>query len=218
MSMEEFSNSSASTSKVIIQFPHKLWLGNISKKYKYANILITAFVPISHNPFIGNSMITIRCDKIEALLSDLEFQPSLLSYSIMERTKDTITLSTRTKDNLLLRSIVKNFILVKLPVKVYEGKAEFVINGSREDIDQFIEDLSQRGMEVQIMNLGKYSDNLKNIWLTTKQYKVYQEARKQGYYDHPRKITLTNLAGSLGMAKSSLSTMLQRIHNVLLGN
>ena len=136
----------------------------------------------------------------------------------MERSHDSVILSARTQDNLLLRAIVKNFILVKLPVKVYEGKAEFVINGTRSNIDNFIKMLSEKGIKTEIMNLSQFSGDLKNIWLTTKQYIVYQEARKQGYYDHPRKLTLTKLADNLGMAKSSLSAMLQRIHNVLLGN
>ena len=216
--MTEHPLPTASTSKLIIHYPPKLWLGNISKKFHYANIKITAFVPIQQDPFVGNSMISIQSNLLEKILADLENEPSLLAYSIMERDNNAAIISTRTKDNLLLRAIVKSFILVKLPVKVYDGKAEFIVNGTRSNIDEFIADLYDHGIKVDIMNLGQFSDNLKNLQLTSRQYEVYQEARKLGYYDHPRKLTLTALADHLGMAKSSLSSMLQRIHNALLGN
>lgn len=212
------SPQTASTSQLIIHYPSKLWLGQLSKDFPHANIQITAFVPIKQDPFVGNSMITIRSVEIEKILSQMEKYPSLLSYSIMEQSGNTLVLSTRTKDDLLLRAIVKNTVLIQLPVKVLKGTAEFIINGSRTNIDDFISDLNSKGIQVDIKNLGHFSEDLLDLKLTTRQFEVYQEAKKHGYYDNPRRINLTNLAEKLGIAKSSLSGMLQRIHNALLGN
>jgi len=47
---------------------------------------------------------------------------------------------------------------------------------------------------------------------------IYLKAKEAGYYDSPRKITLTELAEKIGMAKSSISSILQRIHKKLLGS
>ncbi|MHA1585196.1 MAG: helix-turn-helix domain-containing protein [Promethearchaeota archaeon] len=207
-----------STSKLIIHYPPKLWLGNISKKFPNLKIEITAFVPININPFIGNSMIRIIGIHLDDVLKKLEQQPSLISYSIMKRNPTELTLNTRTKDNFLLKSIVKNGILVQLPVKVIEGTAEFIIDGGRSQIDNFITDLNSKGIKVDIINLTCYTTNIVKAQLTPKQYQIYQSAKKAGYYDTPRKITLTELAAELNLAKSSLSGMLQRIHKKLLGN
>ena len=208
----------ASTSNLIIHYPKQLWLGLLSKDFPHASIQITAFVPIEHDPFVGNSMISIRSVNVQDVIEKLETYPSLISYSVMEKQQDTLIISAHTKDNLLLRAIVKNGLLVHLPVKVSEGTADFIINGSRGGIDNFISDLNQKGIQVDIKSLGHFTNDIINHQLTTKQHQVYFAARKAGYYDKPRKITLTGLAEQLGMAKSSLSTMLQRIHNALLGN
>lgn len=212
------SPQTASTSQLIIHFPPQLWLGQLSKDFPHSNIQISAFVPIEQDPFIGNSMISIRSTKIDNILTRLEAYPSLVSYSVMERSGNTLTLSTRTKDDLLLRAIVKNLVLIQLPVKIVNGTADFIINGSRSNIDSFITDLNQKGIQVDIKNLGHYSEDLSDLKLTPRQYEVYLQAKKYGYYDHPRQINLTKLAETIGMAKSSLSGILQRIHNALLGN
>lgn len=212
------SPQTASTSNLIIHFPPQLWLGQLSKDFPHANIQITAFVPIEQEPFIGNSMICIRSSQITEIMAHLENYPSLLSFSVMERDHHTLILSTRTKDNLLLRSIVKNGILVSLPVEVTSGTAKFIVNGGRSNIDQFISDLTSRGLTVDIRSLGHFSDDPISLKLTAKQHQIYLEAKEAGYYDNPRKISLTKLAEKLGVAKSSLSSMLQRIHNALLGN
>ena len=207
-----------STSKLLVHFPPQLWLGNISKHFPFLQIHIKAFVPISQDPFVGASMVQLDGEESKKVLEYLKTQKSLLNYSIFEESAFSLIINSQTRDPLLLRSIVKNAILVSLPVKVYEGKAEFVINGNRGDINGFIESLEDKGVKVEILQIGGYSGNPVEKQLTPKQYKVYQQARTMGYYDSPRRINLTSLADELHLAKSSLSSMLQRIHKRLLGN
>lgn len=211
-------NLDASTSRLVIFYPPQLWLGNFSRKFPYLEIKITAFVPISVEPFIGNSMIQISGVISQEIFDFLEKQDSLISYSVLEKSEQGLFLSTHTKDPFFLKAIVKSGILVKLPVKVFEGTAEFVINGSRENIDEFITILGNKNIQVEIKQLGTFDPNLISFTLTPKQYEIYQQAKNMGYYNSPREITLTDLAVKLNMAKSSLSGMLQRIHTRLLGN
>lgn len=211
-------NDNASTSRLLIHYPPQLWLGNISKKFPFFNIQIIAFVPISHEPFIGHSLIQISGINPYNILEAVKVEPSLIHFSVMKEAKTEIVLSTQTKDEFLLRAIIKNMILVSLPVKVYDGKAEFRINGERSHIDGFIQDLANKGMKIEILQLGGYTKDPCVDILTVKQYEIYQKVRSLGYYDSPRQISLTELAEKLEVAKSSLSTMLQRIHKKLLGS
>lgn len=208
----------SSTKSILhIHFPPQLWLV-LTKKFPYLQFEIRAFVPIEQDPFVGNSLIAVTGTNPEQILSDLDNHPSLLSYSIMERSPNQIILNTITRDQFLLISIVKNMILVDLPVPVSNGVAEFTVSSTRENIDLFIADLENRGLQVEIKTIGNYSqDSLAQI-LTPRQYEVYQTAKDCGYYNSPRQITLTELAQEMDVAKSSLSTMLQRIHSKLLGN
>ncbi|UYP44069.1 hypothetical protein NEF87_000354 [Candidatus Lokiarchaeum ossiferum] len=208
---------SSTTSKLLITFPNKLWLGELSREFPYFQFEIKAFVPISHDPFIGNSLITITGHKPSQILPKLDTHPSLVKYSIMEQNESFISINTQTNDQFLLMSIVKNLILVQLPFKIANGIAEFIISSTRENIDKFIDDLTSKGISVEIKSIGHFSEDLLKEELTSRQFFIFQEAKKAGYYDVPRKITLTDLAQNLDIAKSSLSSMLQRIHNKLLG-
>ncbi len=91
------------------------------------------------------------------------------------------------------------------------------ISSSRENIDKFINDLTQRGLKVELRNIGNYSKKVFENELTSRQFTIFSKAKSLGYYDVLSRITLTDLAKNLQMAKSSLSTMIQRIHNKLLG-
>jgi predicted DNA binding protein len=51
--------------------------------------------------------------------------------------------------------------------------------------------------------------------LTPRQRFVFDTAMQEGFYDVPRRITLTELAVVLGVAKSTLSAQLQRIESTV---
>jgi len=211
------SGSSSSSSTLSIILPDKLWLGKLSRAFRMGCFEIISFIPIQSEPAIGNSMIKISSINPEEILSEIKKHPSLVSVKVMERGPTHITVETQTRDQFLLRSLIQNKILVKLPVGIEVGRAKFNIYAQRENIDNFIEDLNKKGMKVEITNLGQYKDNFLKLSLTERQLFIYRKARETGYYESPRKINLTDLAEYLGLAKSSLSSMLQRIHKKLLG-
>jgi len=51
--------------------------------------------------------------------------------------------------------------------------------------------------------------------LTPRQREVFEAASREGYWDVPRRINLTELAGLLSIAKSTLSNQLQRIESAV---
>jgi hypothetical protein len=206
-----------SKSKISITMPDKLWLGEISRKYPSFEFRITAFVPISQEPFIGNSLISITGFLTEPVLKHIQNHPSLKELHILKESACCIDLETRTFDPLLLEAIVKNSILVNLPVVIQEGIASFEVSGSRENINKFMEFLETRNVKCELKEIGEFSQNTDYL-LTPRQQEVYDAAKKSGFFEVPRKINLSTLAESLGMAKSTLSSMMQRIYAKLLGN
>lgn len=206
------------SSKLSIEFPDKLWLGQLSREFPYYKFEIKSFIPIKLEPFVGNSLITISGNQPNMLLEKIKNHPSLKSFFVMEQSATQITLNTQTHDQFLLQSIVKNSILVKFPITISQGKAEFLVTGSRENIDKFIEELTAKGIKVELKQIGDYVENDTKEGLTNRQYFIYLKAKEKGYYDSPRKISLSELAKELEMSKSSLSAILQRIHKKLLGS
>jgi hypothetical protein len=210
---------SGATSKLLVTFPNKLWLGNLSRTFPYHRFEVKSFIPISQDPFVGNSLIGINGTNPSQILPHLSDEESLIDYFVMEKGTTSITLNVRTKDQFLLKSMVDNFILVDFPIVIEKGIGSFYINASRKQIDQFIESLKTKNIEVELKSIGSYGedDAILKSTLTNRQYFIYTKAKEEGYYNSPRDITLTELAEKLDVAKSSLSSMLQRIHKKLLG-
>ena len=207
-----------SSSTLILNLPDKLWLGKLSREFPYFYFQISSFMPINQEPAIGNSLIKITGRNPKRLLEKIKSHPSLVSLQLLEDNPTSITIETQTKDQFLLRSMVKNRILVKLPVIVESGNAVFNIIATRNNIDEFVQDLTtKKGIQVKIKKLGNYTDDFLELNLTERQYFIYKKAKESGFYDSPRKINLTELAKELNLAKSSLSSILQRIHKKLLG-
>ena len=210
--------SIGTTSIIRIIFPEKLWLGQLSRQFPNFQFEIKSFIPISQDPIIGNNLITITGTNPSQLLVNLQNHPSLVSYFVLEESPTQITLNTQTKDQFLLKAIIKNYILIKFPVKIDNGQANFTVTSSRENINQFMQDLNEVGIEADLKSIGHYTENENENVLTPRQNIIYRQARESGYYDTPRRISLSELADQLKISKSTLSTMLQRVHKKLLGN
>ncbi len=210
--------SIGTTSIIRITFPEKLWLGQLSRQFPNFQFEIKSFIPISQDPIIGNNLVTITGTNPSQILVNLQNHPSLVSYFVLEESLTQMTLNTQTKDQFLLKAIIKNYILIKFPVKIDNGQADFTVTSSRENIDQFMQDLNEVGIEADLKSIGHYTEDENETILTPRQNDVYRQAREAGYYDTPRRITLSELADQLKISKSTLSTMLQRVHKKLLGN
>ncbi len=71
---------------------------------------------------------------------------------------------------------------MKFPIVISQGKAEFFITASRENIDKFIEDLTSKGIKVELKQIGEYTEDFSKEELTNRQYYIYLKAKELGYY------------------------------------
>jgi hypothetical protein len=206
-----------SKAKIAIHMPNKLWLGEISRKHPAFEFRITAFVPIKTDPFVGNSLVSITGFQTSIVVQSMKNHPSLKEFHILKESSCCIDVETRTLDPFLLQAIVRSSILVNLPVVVQNGIAHFEISGTRENINEFIEFLESKNINCELKEIGEFSQNTDYL-LTPRQQVIYDAAKKSGFFEVPRKINLTELALQLNMAKSTLSSMFQRIYAKLLGS
>jgi len=203
---------------ISINIPEKkLWLGAVSREFPAFEFRITAFVPINQDPFIGNSLISVTGFQTLPVLESMRAHPSLKELRILRESSCCLDLETQTFDPYLLQAIVRSCVLVNLPVIIQEGIARFEISGSRENINEFMGALESKGIKSELKEIGEFSQNTDYL-LTPRQQQIFDSAKKSGYFDNPRKINLSSLAQNLGMAKSTLSSMMQRIYAKLLGS
>lgn len=88
-----------------------------------------------------------------------------------------------------------------------DGTATVVLHGSRQDIREFVEDAAAR--DIELIGIEGFSPDHPD-YLSEEQEMAVRAALEEGYYNVPRKLSLTELADQLGISVSALSERLRR--------
>jgi predicted DNA binding protein len=100
-------------------------------------------------------------------------------------------------------------VVPRTPFEVRDGWVEWLIESSKENLKEMFRLFDAASIPYRLLSTRHNSNRL----LTPRQLEVFEFALKKGYYDVPRKISLSELAEQLSVAKSTLSTQLQRIES-----
>jgi predicted DNA binding protein len=131
----------------------------------------------------------------------------------MERNENRIKFNVKTKDPYLLYAVIQCGVLVNFPVNVRDGHAYWRLISSRDRIDKLLTLFEDKGVKFELLRIGKAPYDLDDdaTKLTLIESKVLNKAIEMGFFEIPRKISLEELANSLGKSKSALSVMLRKI-------
>lgn len=100
------------------------------------------------------------------------------------------------------------------PFQVEDGHDRWLLVTKRNRAAEFLQKLQDLGIGTRIVYSGPYDPELP---LTPRQREILERAVEAGYYDYPRRMTLTGLAAELEIAKSTLSESLQLIERSVMG-
>jgi predicted DNA binding protein len=105
-------------------------------------------------------------------------------------------------------------LILRTPVSIKDGDFDVMMAGPEANVERFI-----KMFPSQVQVLAVYdSEKDEGTVLTRRQSDVLHKAIEEGYFEVPRRVTLTALAGKLGVAPSSLSEMLAVVEKKLLEN
>ena len=113
--------------------------------------------------------------------------------------------------------LLKRLRLVRhFPFPVQKGVATWTVVGPEPKVRALLKALEaeQGRLEVEAVHHGPWSD-VQGL-LTNRQQEVLRRAMAEGYFDVPRRISLTDLAAKMGVAISTLSVTLAVIEKKIL--
>ena len=207
------SSSKTSLARIKIKFPEEIWISKIFKKFHDIRMEILYFLPFNLEKSIGNSIVEIYHYDIESIINDVRNHPSVFEFSILEKEENRIKFNVKTKDPYLLYGVIKCGVLVNFPVRVRDGYAYWRLISSRESIDQLLTLFEHKNIDFTLLKIGVSPyviDEDKNK-LSLEESNVLDKAISLGFFEIPRKISLEELANTLGKSKSALSVMLRKI-------
>lgn len=197
--------------KFEIAIPEGLWIAALSLRYPAVTFEILSILPTAD--MVGNALIKIVGPDLDGIIAKIKSHPSFIELHLLSETPNSLIVNVKTRDPLLLVSLIKSEVILKMPVVVQNGVAVWDVLAPHEKIRTLNELLLQKGVQINLKSIRQYKEKPQ---FTARQTEVLDYAVKLGYYEIPRKITLTELADRIGVAKSTLSGILRRIDKKLI--
>lgn len=137
----------------------------------------------------------------------IEGAPRVHHLSVLESSEAHGRLRVEVDEGALQRAVLASGALPRFPFDVKDGFAQWLIVAPREDAASFVRALREGGARVEVLSSREYRPHES---LTDRQRELMLAAIAQGYYEVPRRVTLTKLAERLHVSKSTLSETLAR--------
>ena len=103
-------------------------------------------------------------------------------------------------------------VIPRSPFEVRDGWVDWTIECSGEKSRELVRLLKESDIPYRVISTRKTGSRI----LTPKQRLIFDSALNQGYWETPRRITLSALADFIGLSKSTLSVHLHKIEGIVL--
>lgn len=198
--------------RLVVTLPEGIWIGDVSRTQPEATFEVLSAVPDANAAF---ALLRVTGPEIEPPLSAVEDHDHITEFSSIQRTDGEATIQVETISPPLLQSAARGSGLpIEFPVAISDGEATVDVTGSHERLAALGDQLRGLGLEFDIEYIQErlHTSQL----LTESQYELVRTAVDHGYYDTPRSCTLTELADSLDLAKSTCSERLHRAEEAMI--
>ena len=190
-----------------IRIPKRKWLAKINKEYSHLAFNILSNHLIDEN--LGNSLFEIKGIGLKIFIDKFKSIMPLSSFQLLHQGDNNLLINVKTQDPWILNALVKTELHFLYPLKVIDGIIKLTAIAEREKIDRFLIELEQAKIRFKISRIGLYQDER---LLTPRQTKLLENLYKSGYYEVPRKKSLTELAIQNDISPSALSESIRILH------
>jgi len=198
---------------LVIQMPEAVWIGDLSRRYPDARFRILAAMPTGEEE-AGAGLVEVRTPDLDAVLTDLAAYDAITAVSTLQHHDERALVQFETTMPLLLLPVQSSGVPLEMPFDIVDGEATWEITAPSERISALGDQLRAFGIpfSVEAIQQEFESDQV----LTDRQRRVVAAAVERGYYETPRRCSLTELAESLDIAKSTCSEILHRAEGAII--
>jgi hypothetical protein len=194
-----------------LQIPEQVWVSTLSQQYPDAAFTVLAAMPADDT---GVGLVEIAADDVEPIVAAIDGHESVTSVTVLQAQAGEALVQFETTQPLLIRSMSEAGIPLELPITIEDGEVTVELAAPREKLSELGTLLENFGIQFDLLSITQSIDT--QSLLTDDQYELLAEAVERGYYDTPRTCTLTDLAETVGLAKSTTSEKLHRAEGKVL--
>jgi predicted DNA binding protein len=145
---------------------------------------------------------------IAVLEQTLAAIPTLTEIEFRQRTDERVLFEASTPTPAPHGAMAESGVVPSFPLRVEDGWFIGTLAASHEQLSAFRDELDVADIDYQLIRISENEEA--SDMLTPRQQEVIELAVQHGYYESPRRCTLTDLADLLDVNKSVVSRILQR--------
>lgn len=188
-----------------ITIPDGIWIGDVSRAHADATIRILA---ANTGDDAGVGLVEITGPELPEIVADIQARDSVTELDLLQRYENTVLAQFETTMPLLLLPLQDSGVPLEMPFTIREGRAEWEVTAPQHRLSSLGTQLEQFGISFTVNEIKQHIEA--EQLLTERQLRLVNAAVEHGYYDTPRRCSLTELAAELEFAKSTCSETLHR--------
>lgn len=197
--------------KLTITIPESIWIGEVSRSHPETRFRVLA---ATANDSTGVARIEIVGPDPEVVCDEIRSYGTVTDLAVFESDAECYRVQLETTVPLLLTSIQASGVPFETPFEVRDGEMALEATVPQHRLSKLGETLDEFGITYSVERITQ--DVESDALLTDRQRWLLHEAIDRGYYDTPRRITLTELAEELDIAPSTCSEVLHRAEEQVL--
>jgi len=192
--------------RIEVRLPEGHWSGDVSRSRPEAVFRIEETMPL------GRGRGTARLSSSSDVMDELEAHSGV--DEVRELGNNRYEVDIAPGGGGYIKPIREVGIIPQSPFEVRDGWVDWTIECSAESSRNLVQLLREDKIPYRVRSTRSTGTRM----LTSRQRIVFDTAMNEGYWESPRRITLSALANLLGVSKSTLSVQLHKIEGVILNS
>jgi predicted DNA binding protein len=191
--------------KLRLDIPDEVWIGELTREYPDATVRILAALSDEE---AGVGLAEITAPDPRALVEKMEDSEDVTTVDTLKFSDGEVLVQFETTMPLLLLPARDSGVPLEMPFSIQNGTATWEVTAPSERLSELGSQLESFGISFTVDYVQQRLNEEQLV--TDRQRRIVQTALEEGYYDTPRDCSLTELADSLDIAKSTASETLHR--------
>jgi len=194
------------TARLRVTVPDGVWKGDVSRGRPGTRIRIRQSVLDDDDAVV--ELVVVTGPDAATCLAEIECHPDVSEVAVFGRTEDGATVQVRSSAAPILRAGRESVVPIETPFDVVGGEATLGVTSTHDGLSALGDRFRDRDLPFEVASVQPEPEYRE--LLTRTQRELLLAAVEEGYYETPRRCTLTELAESVGIAKSTCSDTLKR--------
>lgn len=190
--------------RIEVRLPEGHWAGDVTRSHPSAVLRIDEHMPLQK----GRGTAKASCS--EDIAETVGLHHGIEEVRAFDKHQFAVDIIAGGGG--FLKPLLKVGVIPHTPFEVRDGWVDWTIACAQGKVRALIAGFDEERIPYRLLSTRGVSSRM----LTPRQRQVFDAAIQEGFYDVPRRISLTALAVKLDVAKSTLSAQLQRIESTVI--